>query len=73
MVVKLCYIHVQWGFAMISLKNVTKTFTNNHSSFSALKGVDVSIKKGEFVVSIVGKSGSGKSTLINYKKEKRLS
>jgi putative ABC transport system ATP-binding protein len=49
---------------MIDLQGVVKTFKNAAGEFSALRGVDLTIYRGEFV-SIVGKSGSGKSTLLN--------
>jgi len=50
--------------AMIDMHGIVKTFKNAAGEFTALKGVDLTIKRGEFV-SIVGKSGSGKSTLLN--------
>jgi ABC-type lipoprotein export system ATPase subunit len=50
--------------AMIELHSVVKKFSNAAGEFTVLKGVDLTIKRGEFV-SIVGKSGSGKSTLLN--------
>ncbi|MDP1713881.1 MAG: ATP-binding cassette domain-containing protein [Anaerolineales bacterium] len=50
--------------AMIKLNGVIKRFSNAAGEFTVLKGVDLKIKRGEFV-SIVGKSGSGKSTLLN--------
>ena len=50
--------------AMIQLHGVVKRFSNAAGEFTVLKGVDLAIKRGEFV-SIVGKSGSGKSTLLN--------
>lgn len=50
--------------AMIQLHGVVKTFSNAAGEFTILKGLDLKIKRGEFV-SIVGKSGSGKSTLLN--------
>lgn len=50
--------------AMIQLHGVVKSFSNAAGEFTVLKGVDLTIKRGEFV-SIVGKSGSGKSTLLN--------
>jgi len=50
--------------AMIEMSGIVKTFKNAAGEFTALKGIDLNIKRGEFV-SIVGKSGSGKSTLLN--------
>ena len=44
---------------MIELKGITKSF----GSLQVLKGIDLTIEKGE-VVSIVGPSGAGKTTLL---------
>ncbi len=48
---------------MIQLEDLNKTY-NNGSPLHVLKGIDLSIEKGE-LVSIMGASGSGKSTLLN--------
>ena len=48
---------------LIELKGVHKTYDNGQP-LHVLKGIDLSIEKGEFV-SIMGASGSGKSTLLN--------
>ena len=50
--------------AMIEMQAIVKTFKNAAGEFTVLKGIDLTIYRGEFV-SIVGKSGSGKSTLLN--------
>jgi len=50
--------------AAIQLQKVVKTFKNAAGEFRVLKGVDLTLRGGEFAA-IVGKSGSGKSTLLN--------
>ena len=49
---------------MISTENLEKHYDVGPEKVFALKGIDLSIKKGEFV-SIMGPSGSGKTTLMN--------
>ena len=50
--------------SLIQLNQVTKVFPVASGSFQALKGITLSVGKGQ-MVAITGKSGSGKSTLIN--------
>jgi len=49
---------------LIELHGLTKTYGLGEAAFQALKGIDLTIHKGEFVA-IMGPSGSGKSTLMN--------
>jgi putative ABC transport system ATP-binding protein len=50
--------------ALIDLRGIQKTYKTEAGEFHALKHIDLTIDRGEFV-GIVGKSGSGKSTLVN--------
>jgi ABC-type lipoprotein export system ATPase subunit len=49
---------------IIQAKNIYKSYRMGTNRLSVLKGVNITVKKGEFV-SIVGSSGSGKSTLLH--------
>jgi ABC-type lipoprotein export system ATPase subunit len=48
---------------LISLKNISKSFSNN-KKISVLKKINYSFSKGK-IYSLIGPSGSGKSTLLN--------
>jgi putative ABC transport system ATP-binding protein len=50
--------------ALIRLSSVVKVYDTGEVPFTALKGVDLDVRSGEFV-GLIGKSGSGKTTLIN--------
>jgi putative ABC transport system ATP-binding protein len=52
------------GSIIIKLENITKTYPMGKRELTVLKGVNISINKGE-LVAIMGPSGSGKSTLLN--------
>lgn len=49
---------------LIEMSNVKKIYYLGETEVQALRGVDVSIERGEFV-SVIGPSGSGKSTLMH--------
>ncbi|MBE6769408.1 MAG: ABC transporter ATP-binding protein/permease [Ruminococcaceae bacterium] len=49
---------------MLTLKNIIKTYKTGDEKVDALKGVNISFRKNEFVA-ILGHSGCGKTTLLN--------
>jgi putative ABC transport system ATP-binding protein len=46
------------------MRDVVKVYATAAGEFSALKGINMQVTKGEFV-GVIGKSGAGKSTLLN--------
>ncbi|MBQ3528764.1 MAG: ABC transporter ATP-binding protein/permease [Clostridia bacterium] len=49
---------------MLELKNIKKDYDAGNSQVHALKGIDLSFRKSDFV-SILGPSGCGKTTMLN--------
>jgi putative ABC transport system ATP-binding protein len=50
--------------AVIEIENIARHFYIGNETIKALKKIDISIEKNEFVA-LMGQSGSGKSTLMN--------
>lgn len=48
----------------LEIKDIHKSFGENENRVEVLKGIDINVNQGEFVV-MLGPSGSGKSTLLN--------
>ncbi|MGQ0792466.1 MAG: ABC transporter ATP-binding protein [Deltaproteobacteria bacterium] len=52
------------GGEMIEIRGLAKRFINNGDSVHALRGIDLTIQKGQ-TLAVLGVSGSGKSTLLH--------
>ena len=50
--------------ALVSIRNLTKTYQRGPERVDVLHGLDLEIAKGDFVA-LMGPSGSGKTTLLN--------
>ena len=49
---------------LIEIHNLKKTYRQGSVSTEALRGIDLTVRKGEYL-GIVGRSGAGKTTLLN--------
>jgi len=49
---------------LVELRSVTKVYHEGETERPVLRGIDVSVTRGEFLA-LLGRSGSGKSTLLN--------
>ncbi|RLB82239.1 MAG: macrolide ABC transporter ATP-binding protein [Deltaproteobacteria bacterium] len=49
---------------LIEMRGVTRVYGSGRASMQALRGIDLTVTKGEFIA-IMGASGSGKSTCLN--------
>ena len=47
----------------VEVRNLVKSFKDGERETRVLKGIDLSVKDGEFVA-VMGRSGAGKSTLL---------
>jgi putative ABC transport system ATP-binding protein len=50
--------------ALVSIRNLTKTYQRGPEKVHVLHGMDIDIERGDFVA-LMGPSGSGKTTLLN--------
>lgn len=49
---------------ILKIENLTKSYVSQSETLSVLKGVNLSVQRGESVC-VIGESGNGKSTLLN--------
>src|SRR6187549_1126889 len=52
------------GQPFVKVENIGMTFATRKGPFVALRDIDLSVRKGEFVA-LIGHSGCGKSTLLS--------
>lgn len=57
-------MNVDHNLIIMDVHSISKVYNSPSGKFMALKNINFTVKKGEFI-SIVGPSGSGKSTLLN--------